>query len=62
MQRYKAALADFEAATNLVVERIRAGKRVTKAQFEREAGARRELLAARKLMTRLSRDKSRPSA
>ncbi len=53
-QRYKAALAEFEAATTLVVEGIRASKRMTKAEFEREATARSELVAARKLLTRLS--------
>jgi hypothetical protein len=54
-ERYKAALAEFDVATTVVIEGIRAGKRVTKAQFEREAIARNELLAARKLVTRLTR-------
>ena len=54
-QRYKAALADFQAATTLVIEAIRAGKRVTKDQFEREANARKDLLMARELVARLSR-------
>ena len=60
-ERYKAALAEFDAATTVVIEGIRAGKRLTKVQFEREASARSELLAARKLMTRLSRDKNKRS-
>ncbi len=34
---------------------------MTKAHFQREMDARRELLAARKLMTRLSRDKNKES-
>ena len=53
--RYRAALAEFDVATTVVIEGIRAGKRVTKAQFEREASARSELLAARTLVTRLTR-------
>jgi len=60
-ERYKSALAEFEAATTVVVEGIRAGKRMTKVHFQREMDARRELLAARKLMTRLARDKNKES-
>jgi hypothetical protein len=52
---YEAALAEFQAATNQVIARIKAGEGLTDADLQRESDARAGMIDAREVVLRLNR-------
>jgi hypothetical protein len=63
---YEAALAEFQAATNQAISRIKAGHALTDADLKRESDARAGMIDAREVVLRLNRlmrlNKDRESA
>jgi hypothetical protein len=58
MRRYEAAIVEFQSATAVVIDSLKAGRTITQIDVEREQQARAEVVDARQAVVRLGRLKN----